>query len=852
MRRITRTLAVMCALLAFLSSARDAAAQLQTGTIRGRVIDETDQAVPGVTVTLKDAQRGTQRVAASDATGAFQFLAVAVGNDFELTAELSGFQNAVVSHIVVNPGFTQNFDLRLKVGGVSETVSVVAEKPLIDTKTTQESTSIDSQFLTALPLASGNFTEIVPQLPGVSWNRGGRLTFYQFNIHGADIWGNAYRVDGATTMFSSNRAGFLVVPSAIERMEVLADGIPAEYGEQYGGVIKITTKSGTNAPTLFVKSIFRPNGLYSSQQTGIPTQVLDKPPGSSNFQEISFGGPIHRDHLWNFFAFQMISEQQGSVLTRDEPVKLDFPSFSDKITWQQRTNDRWDFGFFASPEWAYHRPSDNTVSAGSKFAQRTPGMDFFHLLQTHIFNDRTFVENSFSLYHLELYTDSDLGHLTVDPNAIYLRSWNPALGVLYQTGPYPNYSRTFNLRGRYSIRLFKNTVSHTMKTGLDYTEQFGTSFSSQFIKNVSDLSGRPGGGPVTTSSTFWDNPSVRDRQLGYYAQDSWAVGSRATLEYGLRYDRESVVGRNNFAPRAGLSIDPGGDGKQKVFANWGVIYSNLNSQFYTFVSPGQQGVATYTIVNPDANYNGTLVLRSRTFHAQDEIKNPYVTSASVGIERRMPLDAKVSITYNHRNYSDNFKGTSVSLNKTDVLQTYRNDGTGKYDGVEFVVRKYFSRQFDLLAHYTLAKSVGTSTNILSPLQQQFQYGPQDWDQRHTVFFSGNIELPYDLRITPLFRYASGRPYSITNDLPTVEAAWIDPQGHPVNRNNERMPTNATVDLTLQRAFRMTRGTLSPTFEILNLTNHVNIIGVSTSSSTPGRPTLVDTSRVMQVGFEWRF
>jgi hypothetical protein len=67
-----------------------------------------------------------------------------------------------------------------------------------------------------------------------------------------------------------------------------------------------------------------------------------------------------------------------------------------------------------------------------------------------------------------------------------------------------------------------------------------------------------------------------------------------------------------------------------------------------------------------------------------------------------------------------------------------------------------------------------------------------------------------------------------------------------------MPTNATVDLTLQRAFRMTRGTLSPTFEILNLTNHVNIIGVSTSSSTPGRPTLVDTSRVMQVGFEWRF
>src|SRR5439155_19375415 len=143
-----------------------------------------------------------------------------VGNDYTLSAELSGFQAANVSRIVVNPGFTQNFDLRLKVGTVSENISVVAEKPLVDVKTTQESTVVDSQFLAALPLTSHNYTEIAPQLPGVSWNRGGRLTLYQFNIHGADIWGNAYRLDGASTMFSSNRTGFLVVPAAIERMEV--------------------------------------------------------------------------------------------------------------------------------------------------------------------------------------------------------------------------------------------------------------------------------------------------------------------------------------------------------------------------------------------------------------------------------------------------------------------------------------------------------------------------------------------------------------------------------------------------------------------------------------------------------
>lgn len=479
-------------------------------------------------------------------------------------------------------------------------------------------------------------------------------------------------------------------------------------------------------------------------------------------------------------------------------------------------------------------------------------MDFVQVLETHIFNDSTFMENSFSFYHLELVTDSDFGHDSVDPQAIYLRSWNPTLGVLYQTGPYPSYSRIFNLRGRYSLRLFKNTKSHTMKTGMDYTEQFGVSFSSEFIKNVSDLRGRPGGGPVTMSSQFWDNPSVRDRQFGYYAQDSWTLGSRATLDYGLRYDRESVVGQNNFGPRFGLSVDPTGSGSQKIFGNFDIVYSNLNSQFYTFVTPAMQGLTTYTIVNPDANYNGTLVVRSRTFRAQPTIASPYVVSASLGYERAIPGDAKVSVTYNHRDYKANFLATATQLNTIDVLNTYTNQGTSKYDGVEFVVRKYMSRHFDLLAHYTLSKSIGDTTSTFSPLQQRFQYGPLDWDQRHTVFFSSNMELPYDVRLTPLFRYASGRPYSIVNNLPTVEAAWIDLQGHPVNRNHELMPINTTVDVSLQRAFQLGRGVLTPTLEILNLMNHVNIIGVSTSISTPGLPTAADTSRVLQVGLQYKF
>jgi hypothetical protein len=826
-------------------------AQLQTGTIRGKVADESVQPVPGVTVTLRDARRGTERVATTDLNGTFQFLAVPAGNDYELVAELSGFQRTVVSAITVNAGFTQEFNLSLKVASLEETVTVVAEKPLVDTTTTQESTTINSEFIENLPLISRNYTEVAPQLPGVSWNRGGRFTFYQFNIHGAEIWGNGYRVDGASTMFSSNRTGFLLVPSAIEQMEIMAGGIPAEYGEQYGGVIKITTKTGTNQVSGFGKTLWRPNALYSNQDTGLSTQVLEKPPGSTQIQELAIGGPIQRDRLWHFGAFQWIDEEQGSVITRADPLKLDFFSFHEKLTFQQAQNRRWDLSISGSPHWARRRPPEITTDREAKFTQHTPGMNFGHLLYTHVLNDRNFMEQSLSFYHLELFSQTDRGRENVRPDEIRLQAWNPALGLLYNTGPSPTYSRTFNLRSRYSTRFLRNTPSHTMKLGIDYGEQFGTNFSERYVKTIQDLRGRPGGGPVILTANTRAEESLRNTTIGLYGQDSWSVG-RATLDYGLRYDRESVVGRNNFAPRLGFGMDPTGSGNMKVFANFGVLYSSLNSAFYTFVSEGLQGAATYTVLNPDANYNGTLVLRSRTFRRQDEIKNPYVVSYSAGIERELFFDTKLSVAYHHRDTYDNFKGTNERLSPTDVVQIYRNDGESKYDGVEFVVRKYMTQNFDLLAHYTLAKSEGDTTDILSPLQQQFQFGPQEWDQRHTYVMSGNARLPWNVRFTGLFRYASGRPYSITNDLPGVEAAWLDRNNNPVNRNNERQPANKTFDLNMGRSFETRHGSFTPTLEIINAFNWVNVIGVSTSRSSPGTAVNVDTGRLMQIGLEWKF
>ena len=140
------TVVVVFMVLASLVVVQSGSAQNQAGTIRGKVVDESDQPVPGVTLTLRDTARGTQRLATSDGTGAFLFLAIGVGNDYELSGELSGFQKSVINGNVVNAGFTQNFTLILKIAMAQELVTVRTvrtEKPLVDIKTTQESTTVD-------------------------------------------------------------------------------------------------------------------------------------------------------------------------------------------------------------------------------------------------------------------------------------------------------------------------------------------------------------------------------------------------------------------------------------------------------------------------------------------------------------------------------------------------------------------------------------------------------------------------------------------------------------------------------------------------------------------------------------
>ncbi len=102
------------------------------------------------------------------------------------------------------------------------------------------------------------------------------------------------------------------------------------------------------------------------------------------------------------------------------------------------------------------------------------------------------------------------------------------------------------------------------------------------------------------------------------------------------------------------------------------------------------------------------------------------------------------------------------------------------------------------------------------------------------------------------RHASGRPFSIVNGDLAVAAAYVDRTGAITGRNQERMPNNWTMDMTVGREFLLPNGRLRLFGQIINATNRVNIISVSTLRATAGNPTNVDIPRQIQLGLEFRY
>ena len=295
--------------------------QAESGSIVGTVKDATGAVIAGATVTVRNVATGAQRTAQSGGVGQYNVGGLQVGT-YEITVTSGNFA-PYKTNAEVTVGGTATVDAQLATGRASTTVEVVAGAggTEVNTQTQELSQLVDTQQLAQLPSLTRNpydFIQISGNVSGGdsttpnamgSQNLTGRGT--GFSINGQRESGTEVLLDGAENIDLFNATVGQNVPvDSVQEYRVITNNFDTQYGRASGGIVNLTTKSGTNG---FHGSVWEFNRLsaYTANTFGNDAQnaifklnggtgPLPAPKGSYTRNQFGFivGGPVIKDKLF--------------------------------------------------------------------------------------------------------------------------------------------------------------------------------------------------------------------------------------------------------------------------------------------------------------------------------------------------------------------------------------------------------------------------------------------------------------------------------------------------------------------------------------------------------------------------
>jgi len=623
-------------LLAALALVAPAIAQEQRASIQGIVKDSQGGALVGVAVVAKRAG-GAAVEAVSDATGAFRFAALSPGA-YEVTASLSGFTPAKVAGIDLRLGQVLTVNLGLKPGGLTETVQVVGESPLIDVKQSARATNLRAEDIDKMPKGR-DFTSLVTQASGAN----NETKLGGISIDGASAAKNRFIIDGAeTTDLRYGTSGKALITDFVEEVQIKSSGYAAEYGGATGGVINAITKSGSNTFRGDVMAYYSSDalgftcGLEGAYCDGreslrrVPTdttrsEYINYPKDSFTRWDPGFNlsGPIMKDKMWFFLGYQPRLEKTDRTWTaladgvsRVSNQKITQQFLTANITGQPSATTRYRLAYnnshfkrdgnlptldgATSPQanLAVTRISPNwSTSANFDW---TPSNKLYMSLRGAYF---TYDDKDEGVYQGDRYVFSgtNIGLAGV-PASLQAPS-----GTQNQTSIFSN-TRDKYTRGQVSYDttfFFQGAGDHQLKAGVTYDYRANDALYGEtanlitFVwdKAVGGQRGQYGYYTVRTNRSLPDRGylevgKIHTNSWQLFVQDSWTINRNFTLNYGLRTENEvapsyadPVYGYasdaikfsfgDKLAPRAGFAWDVKGDGRWKVYGSWGIFYDIL-------------------------------------------------------------------------------------------------------------------------------------------------------------------------------------------------------------------------------------------------------------------------------------
>jgi hypothetical protein len=297
-----------------------------TAGVTGTVTDPSGAPIVGATATAVDTQRGTTFTARTNDTGVYNITRLPIGT-YQVAIESNGFQRTVHTPITLDLNQTARLDFQMKLGTVSEAVTVSSEAPILQTQSVEVSTLIDANTNVSLPLASRNYVQLTLLAPGATNvdPNGMREPQNMLNsgrpyINGNREQANEFLLDGQVNNESKNdEVAYTPSIDAIQEFNLITQNASAEFGNYEGGVISTSIKSGTNqfhgdAYEFFRNDALDANNYFAGMTRGLPgfenalgfdaNGVEKKPELRYNQFGATFGGPIIKNKLFFFIDYQ--------------------------------------------------------------------------------------------------------------------------------------------------------------------------------------------------------------------------------------------------------------------------------------------------------------------------------------------------------------------------------------------------------------------------------------------------------------------------------------------------------------------------------------------------------------------
>jgi hypothetical protein len=307
-RTFVSSLLIIGALLVFSQPVAAQATAAVVGTIR----DPTGATVPGARVSVTNVQTALVASSTTGTDGTYTILLLPVG-EYRLQVEAAGFQAYVRSGITLAVNDKPTIDVTLQVGNLADSVTVTEATPLIEAQTGTLRGLVDRQRIVDLPLNGRDMRQLLTIQAGVLKTSDSSTTGegIAYAVNGSRGNGVSYLLDGGyNTSTYRNWAGTYPNPDAVQEFSFQRNSFSAEYGSAFGGVVSVVTRSGTNefhgSAFEFVRNyLFNARNFFATQRDSLKRNQFGG----------TFGGPVIKDKLFFFAAFQQTYLRSNAALT---------------------------------------------------------------------------------------------------------------------------------------------------------------------------------------------------------------------------------------------------------------------------------------------------------------------------------------------------------------------------------------------------------------------------------------------------------------------------------------------------------------------------------------------------------